>query len=82
MNKRNNWQYLLNLANEDLKKGGLEIRITDFYNDGCYTCEIYDGNISKMVYAENYYENELSDLVCDALAYAKENFSKIKGFTK
>jgi hypothetical protein len=75
MNKRNNWKGLLDLANADLAKvkSNKTIKITDYYHDGCYTCEICEDGVSKAVYAENYYEEELSDLIHDAWTYCLTN---------
>ena len=70
MNKRNDWEFLLKKANEDLKRIGYSIKVTDYYNDGCYTCEFYKNGVSVMVYAENYYEDELTDIIIDAWHYA------------
>lgn len=69
MNTHNDWENLLRIFNEDLEKTGYSIKITDYYNDGCYTCEFYKDGVSVMVYAENYYEDELSDLITDANHY-------------
>lgn len=66
MNKCNDWENLLRIYNEGLAKTGYSIKITDYYNDGCYTCEFMRDGVSVMVYAENYYEDELSSLITDA----------------
>ena len=66
MDTRNDWENLLRIYNEGLEKSGYSIKITDYYNDGCYTCEFMRDGGSVMVYAENYYEDELSDLITDA----------------
>ena len=64
MNKHNNWQNLLRLANEALNPKGISITLTND-GDGFYKCEItVDGKTET--YAENYYEDELSDLVTEA----------------
>ena len=52
MNTRNDWENLLRIYNEDLEKTGYSIKITDYYNDGCYTCEFMKDGVSVMVYAE------------------------------
>ena len=68
MNTRNDWKYLLELANEDLNKIGYSILITE-PEEGFYDCEIWkDGELVE-TYAENYYENELSDLVTEVWHY-------------
>lgn len=69
MNRYNDWQTLLAYANEDLEKTGYSLLIVE-PEEGFYNCEIHkDGELVE-VYAENYYEDELSDLVNDALHYA------------
>lgn len=68
MNTYNDWEYLLQLANEDLNKAGYSILITA-PEKGVYNCEIWkDGELDE-TYAENYYENELSDLVTEVWHY-------------
>ena len=68
MNTYNDWEYLLQLANEDLNKVGYSILITA-PEKGVYGCEIWkDGELDE-TYAENYYENELSDLVTEVWHY-------------
>ena len=65
MNRRNEWQTILKLANEDLGKFGYSLLIVE-PEKGFYDCEIRkDGNLVE-TYAENYYEDELSDLITDA----------------
>ena len=68
MNTRNEWQNLLKIANEDLDKIGYSLLITED-EEGYYNCEIRkDGELVE-VFAENYFENELSDLVTEAWHY-------------
>ena len=68
MNRRNDWENLLRISNEDLEKTGYSIDIVQ-PEDGYYNCEIHkDGELVE-VYAENYYEDELTDLVNDAFHY-------------
>lgn len=69
MNRRNDWENTLAEANKDLKRVGKEIKITDYCHDGSYTCEICKDGVSLAVYAENYYEDELEDLINDAWDY-------------
>lgn len=65
MNKYNDWQTMLVMANEDLGKFGYSILIVE-PEEGFYNCEIrMDGELIE-TYAENYYEDELSDLITDA----------------
>ena len=66
MNRYNDWQTLLKYANEDLDKFGYSLLIVE-PEEGFYNCEICaDGEDENEVYAENYYEDELSDLITDA----------------
>ena len=69
-NRVNNWEELLKLANEDLVKQNLEIKLEEF--DGAYTLYI-DNTEDKSydIFAEGYYEDELVDLINDAWAHAR-----------
>jgi hypothetical protein len=69
MNRRNDWENLLRISNEDLEKTGYSIDIVQ-PEDGYYNCEIWKDGKRVEVYAENYFEDELSDLVMDAANYA------------
>lgn len=72
MNTRNNWQNLLNIANADLKQNGnFRLSVTDRGDKGFFRCIIYKGNKKVQTYAENYYENELEELVNDAWHFVK-----------
>lgn len=76
MNRYNNWRTLLNYANEDLEKTGYSLLIVE-PEKGCYDCEIRkDGELVE-TYAENYYEDELSDLVSEGWHYTLELAGKI-----
>ena len=69
MNRHNDWQNLLRICNEDFEKTGYSLLITED-EEGFYNCEIWkDGELVE-TYAENYYEDELSDLITDAAHYA------------
>ncbi len=68
MNRRNNWEQVLGYANEDLKSKGFSIKIKK-HSDGYYSCEIRKGRKLVQVYAENYFEDELEELVNDAWAH-------------
>ena len=68
MNRHNDWENLLRISNEDLKKTGYSIDIVQS-EDGFYNCEIWKDGKRVEVYAENYFEDELSDLVHDAFHY-------------
>jgi len=70
MNRCNDWENILNLANEELGKHGVSIRITEPEEDGYYSCEIWKNGELVELYAENYYEDELSGLVTDVWHYA------------
>ena len=69
MNTRNNWEQLLYYANEELKPTGYSIRIFDYDGVGYFICEFLKNGVSLEVYAENFYENELSDLVTEVWHY-------------
>ena len=69
MNRYNDWENLLRISNEDLEKTGYSIDIVQ-PEDGYYNCEIWKDGKRVEVYAENYFEDELSDLVMDAASYA------------
>lgn len=73
----NNWEKILNSINADLAKSGVCIKIADYYHDGCYTCKICNGGVSE-VYAENYFEEELAELITDAHIYILNNILKEK----
>lgn len=65
MNRYNDWKNLLRIYNKDLDKTGYSMLITED-DDGYYSCEIRkDGELVE-IYAENYWEDELSDLIISA----------------
>ena len=65
MNRCNDWENLLRISNEDLEKTGYSLRIVED-EDGYYSCEVWKDGKFIDVYAENYWEDELSDLITDA----------------
>lgn len=69
MNTHNDWENLLRIFNKDLERTGYSVKIINFNNDGYYICEILKDGVSYEVYAENYYEDELSSLITDAHHY-------------
>ena len=71
MNRRNEWQKLLKIANEDLKQYGYRLSVNDRGDKGFFKCVIYKGNKKVDTYAENYYEDELEELVNDAWHHVK-----------
>lgn len=76
MNTRNEWKKQLEYANEELAKYGVSIDINDDDEEGFYNCKILkDGEVVE-TYAENYYENELSDLATEVWHYALKTFKK------
>lgn len=79
MNRRNEWENLLKTANEDLKADGIRISIDDDEEEGYFRCIIYKGNRKIETYAENYYEDELDELVNDVWSYAKGLVNKGNG---
>lgn len=67
-NKVNNWKELQKLANEDLEKYDAQIGV--YEHDDVYSVTIVvDGKEEE--YADNYYEDELGDLINDAWAHAR-----------
>lgn len=70
MNKHNEWKALLKNANEELKPKGYEIQFK--CTDGCYDCIIKKNGRKTETFAENYYEEELQELVNDAWHHVKE----------
>ena len=76
MNRRNEWKKLLEIANADLGLYGLALDVNDNDEEGFFKCDILkDGKVVE-TYAENYYEDELDDLINDAWDYAKSNLKK------
>lgn len=67
-NRVNNWRELLKLANEDLKKYDAEIGVYD--HDDVYSVTTVVNGLEEE-YADNYYEDELQDLINDAWAHAR-----------
>lgn len=74
MNRYNDWKNELRIANEYLDKTGYSLLITE-PEEGCYDCEIWLNGEKIDTYAENYYEDELADLITDA-------WSHISGFVR
>lgn len=77
MNKRNEWQNLLKIANEELDSTGYSILIVE-PEEGFYDCEIHkDGELVE-TYAENFYEGELDDLITEVFHYVRNNILQKK----
>lgn len=76
-NRCNDWQGMIKLANEDLKKYGAMLKLDN--DEGAYSVEILYGVNPKDntkfkesdCYAENYYEDELSELINEAWYHAR-----------
>ena len=77
MNFRNDWAATLEMANKDLKKYGMKIRLLNDLDEGVYSCDIHDG-FEWVNFADNYYEQELGELVNDAWEHARAK-AKAKG---
>lgn len=77
MNRYNDWKNLLKIANEDLDKIGYSLLIVE-PEEGFYNCEIRKDGKLVQTYAENYYEDELSDLIIDAQYYIETSLIKDK----
>ena len=69
MNRHNDWENLLRIANEDLEKKGYSLLLTED-SEGYYSCEVWKNGKKLEVYAENYWEDELSDLITEAWHHA------------
>lgn len=67
-NRYNNWKQLLEYANEELEKTGFSILVVE-PEEGFYNCEIWRNGKKVETYAENYYEDELSDLMNEVWHY-------------
>lgn len=70
MNRRNEWKKLLEIANNDLALYGYSLLIVE-PEEGFYNCEIWKDGECVDTYAENYYEDELDELVNDAWYFVK-----------
>ena len=78
-NRVNDWQGLINLANEDLKQYGAMLLHHEDEEDGTFSLDILYGvdpnDVTKYeecdTYAENYYEDEMSELVNEAWSHAR-----------
>ena len=80
-NRCNDWQGMIKLANEDLKKYGAMILHHEDEEDGTFSVEILFGldfanfDVTKYKeceeFAENYYEDERAALINDAWAHAR-----------
>lgn len=83
MNKVNDYENLLELANKDLKQYNAELHVYDPGESGEYTIEIRTLNENGSVacsedYDEGYYEEDLSDIINEAWAHAKKSAIQIK----
>ena len=67
-NKVNNWEQQLELANKDLKQHGVEMNVILVDETGGYNLHIIYPDGTTDFFAENYYEDELGDLINDATA--------------
>lgn len=70
------WKELLKTANEDLKQYGYRLSVNDREERGFFKCVIYKGNKKVETYAENYYANELEDLINEAWSYVRRSAGK------
>ena len=75
MNTHNDWKNLLSIFNEDLEKTGYSLLIVE-PEEGFYACEILKNGELVETYAENYYEDELSDLITDAAHHVLTNLAR------
>ena len=68
MNSYNDWVNLLCITNERLQSTGYSLLIVE-PEEGFYDCEIRKNGELIEVYAENYFEDELCDLIVGAAYY-------------
>lgn len=78
MNTKKEWKILLKQANEELAKHGVSIDVNDNDEEGYFKCEIFVDGKHFETYAENFYEDELDNLVNDVYHYALNKFGKSK----
>ncbi len=76
MNTRNDWEATLQMANEDLKQYGMEIIVRPDgpgveVDDAYYSVFIKEGDKEEEIFADNYYEHELGEVVNEAWAHAR-----------
>lgn len=65
MNTHNDWENLLRICNEELEKTGYSLLLTEDEEE-YYSCEIWKDGKMFGIYAENYWEDELTELITDA----------------
>ena len=65
MNRYNDWETILKYANEDLEKYGYSLLLTED-EEGYYNLEVWKNGKFFDIYAENYWEDELTDLLTEA----------------
>lgn len=70
-NRVNNWEQLVELANKDLKKYGVELKVIHVDETADYDLHISYPDGTTDIFAQNYYEDELGELVNDAWAHAR-----------
>ena len=68
MNMYKDWENLLRFANDDLNGRGYSLLIVE-PEEGFYDCEIRKNGELIEVYARNYFEDELCDLIAGAYYY-------------
>lgn len=66
MNKRNPWKELLDIANADLIKNDKRIDVSKDENENFSVIITTPSDGHQEVFAENYYEDELRDVIDDA----------------
>lgn len=76
MNTRNEWKNLLKIYNSELKQYGVSLEITK--DGGLYGCNILKDGKNVETYAENFFEDELDELITEVGVYAKNKFGKSK----
>ena len=70
MNRNYDWKTLLTYANQDLDLYGYSLLLKED-NEGYFACEVFKNGEFFDTYAENYWEDELADLINEAWHYIK-----------
>ena len=75
-NERKEWEELLESTNKKLLERGFELRIHED-EEGYFSLDIFNFDLGQPeTYAENYFENELCNLIYEAVAYVNGKTSE------
>ena len=70
-NRHNNWKKLLKLANSNLKNYGVKMNVVHVDDTANYDLHIVYPDGTTDIFAQNYYEDELDELINDAWSHAR-----------